>query len=75
MRTIRAHGSIRWKTIWTEFASNGSGLVCKADTLEEAAEFIGCDAEDLKAQVDRINAFADNHYDAEFLKVQNGFTL
>ncbi len=52
----------------TEFASNGSGLVCKADTLEEAAEFIGCDAEDLKAQVDRINAFADNHYDAEFLK-------
>ncbi len=52
----------------TEYATNGSGLVCKADTLEEVAAFIGCNLEDLKAQVDRINENAANHYDAEFMK-------
>lgn len=51
-----------------KYASDGSGLVCRADTTDELAEFIGCDKDDLQAQIDRINENAANHYDAEFLK-------
>lgn len=51
-----------------EFASNGSGIVYKANTIEELAEFMQCDINVLKAQIDRINESYEKGYDSEFLK-------
>ena len=51
-----------------KFAADGSGIVLKTDSLEEIAKFIGCDYNDFKAQVDRINQHYADGYDAEFLK-------
>ena len=46
-------------------AKNGTAWL---DTLEEIAKFIGCDYNDFKTQVDRINQHYADSYDAEFLK-------
>jgi len=45
-----------------------AGRVKIADTLDEIAEFIGCDPEVLKAQVERYNKFCEAKYDYDFLK-------
>lgn len=51
-----------------EYASNGSGLVFKGNTLEEVANFIGCNEKIFKEQIERINKHYEDGYDAEFLK-------
>ncbi len=51
-----------------EFASNGSGIVFKSTSLDEIADFIGCDHDEFKAQVERINKHYEDQYDEEFLK-------
>ena len=48
--------------------TDGSGIILKTDSLEEIAKFIGCDYNDFKTQVDRINQHYADSYDAEFLK-------
>lgn len=55
-----------------------NGYIFVADTLEEMAEKIGCDAETLKATVDTFNANVDANKDEEFgrtlfnCKLENG---
>lgn len=49
-------------------ASDGSGIVCKTDSLDEVADFMGCDHQVLKDQIARINDYYEKGYDAEFLK-------
>lgn len=51
-----------------ELAETHPDLVLKTDSLAAIASFIGCDAADLTAQIDRINDHYDKQYDAEFLK-------
>ena len=43
-----------------------SGLVKKADTIEELAKIIGVDAAGLKKQIDRYNAFCKDGVDEDF---------
>ncbi len=45
-----------------------AGQIGRFDTLEECAEYIGCDAETLKEQVARYNNACVLGYDDEFLK-------
>lgn len=44
----------------------GRAKICQ--TLEEVAEFIGCDYDVFKASFDRYNTFCKNKYDGDFLK-------
>lgn len=44
------------------------GLIYKADTLEELAEYIGCDPQTLVDTIDAYNACVDNGSDPEFGK-------
>lgn len=41
------------------------------DTLEEAAEFIGCDVEDLQETVDNYNSYVESGKDTEFFKSED----
>lgn len=45
-----------------------NNLLVKADTLEEAAEFFGIDAAELKNTVEKYNSYVDNGNDPEFNK-------
>lgn len=47
-------------------SATGDGIV--ANTLEEAAAFIGCDAETLKSTVETYNAYVEAGKDDEFFK-------
>jgi fumarate reductase flavoprotein subunit len=46
------------------------GKIGKFQTLEECAEYIGCDESVLKATVERYNGFCERGYDDEFLKLE-----
>ena len=60
--TSRVYGA------WSEGAVKEieSGLVKKADTIEELAKLVGIDPEGLRAQIDRYNAFCKAGVDQEF---------
>jgi len=45
-----------------------AGRMAVCGTLEEAAEWIGCNADTLTQTFDEYNSYCDNAYDAEFLK-------
>lgn len=45
-----------------------AGLMVKADTLEEAANFFGIDAEELKKTVENYNSYVEAGVDPEFNK-------
>lgn len=49
-----------------KLTESGDGKVCQ--TLDEVAEFIGCDADTLKDTVSRYNTYVANGYDEEFFK-------
>lgn len=49
-----------------KLTASGDGKVCQ--TLDEVAEFIGCDADTLKDTVSRYNTYVANGYDEEFFK-------
>ncbi len=60
--TSRVYGA------WSEGAVKEieSGLVKKADTIEELAKLVGIDPDGLRAQIDRYNAFCKAGVDQEF---------
>lgn len=67
-RTIY-HAPIEAAVFQSDFeklTAGGDGVV--AETLEEAAAFIGCDMETLKATVASYNTYVKNGYDEEFFK-------
>jgi fumarate reductase flavoprotein subunit len=68
--TIEVESNISWILATPESIKKeaAAGRVLVADTLEEVAQFIGCDVENLKATVDEYNQFCDRGHDAEFLK-------
>lgn len=64
----------RSKTAWLEQVESHmpreieAGMMKICDTLEEVAEYVGCDVETLRATVERYNASCDRGRDEEFLK-------
>ncbi len=55
-----------WKAGFDALAEANEGGVF--DTLEEAAEFIGCDVEDLQETITNYNSYVENGKDEEFFK-------
>ncbi len=55
-----------WDESFELLTEAGAGGVF--DTLEEVAEFIGCDVEDLTETVTNYNSYVENGYDEEFFK-------
>lgn len=55
-----------WKSDFQKLQDAGQGGVF--DTIEEAAEFIGCSAEDLQATIDTYNTAVETKNDTEFYK-------
>lgn len=55
-----------WDADWQAMEEAGAGKICQ--TLDEAAEFIGCDKETLKETVANYNAFVAAGKDTEFFK-------
>jgi fumarate reductase flavoprotein subunit len=64
----------RSKTAWlSEVESHmpkeiEDGMMKICDTLEEVAEYIGCDVDTLKQTIERYNGFCDKGKDEDFLK-------
>ena len=48
--------------------ANNSENCCKGDTIEEIAEFVGCDADTLQQALDTYNGYCDEGVDEEFGK-------
>ena len=55
-----------WNAGFDALTAAGEGGVF--DTIEEAAAFIGCDADDLQETIDNYNTYVENGYDEEFFK-------
>ncbi len=55
-----------WATGFELLTEAGEGGVF--ETLEEVAEFLGCDVDDLKETVSNYNTYVENGYDEEFFK-------
>lgn len=55
-----------WNADWEALEAANAGKICQ--TLDEAAEFIGCDKETLKQTVADYNTFVQNGNDTEFFK-------
>lgn len=55
-----------WDEGFAALEEAGEGKIC--ETLEEAAEFIGCDVEDLEETVKNYNSSVKNGKDEEFFK-------
>ncbi len=55
-----------WVSSFEKITEAGEGGVF--DTIEEAAEFIGCDAEDLQETIDNYNSYVKSGKDEEFFK-------
>lgn len=55
-----------WDAGFQQLSDAGEGGVF--DTIEEAAAFIGCDAEDLQETIDNYNTYVENGYDEEYFK-------
>lgn len=55
-----------WDSGFQALEDAGEGGVF--DTIEEAAEFIGCDADDLQETIDNYNTYVETGEDTEFFK-------
>lgn len=62
-----------WEAGFKALKEAGEGGVF--ETLEEAAAFIGCPVEDLKATVSSYNTYVENGYDEEFFKSADCLTF
>lgn len=58
-----------WKAGFEALEEAGEGGVF--DTIEEAAEFIGCNAEDLQETIDNYNSYVKSGNDEEFFKSED----
>ena len=55
-----------WNADWKALEDANAGKICQ--TLDEVAEFIGCDKETLEATIAKYNTFVKNGSDTEFFK-------
>lgn len=55
-----------WDSSFEQLEEAGEGKVC--ETLEEVAEFIGCDLDTLTETVTNYNTYVENGYDEQFFK-------
>jgi fumarate reductase flavoprotein subunit len=64
-------GVVAVADIPTKYASDiKKGALCIAKDLDEAAKFIGCDVNTLKASLDRYEAACKSGYDSQLLKAK-----
>ena len=61
-----------WASDWATMEEEGDGRIC--ETIEEAAEFIGCDAETLQATIDTYNTAVETGEDDQFFKDSEDLT-
>lgn len=55
-----------WNADWKALEDANAGKICQ--TLDEVAEFIGCDKETLKETIAKYNTFVKNGSDTDFFK-------
>lgn len=55
-----------WDADWKALEDGDAGKIC--NSLDEVAEFIGCDPDTLKQTVTNYNTYVKNGYDTEFFK-------